>query len=123
MTPIPQKVRKEIANDPSYKLCKLKGLHGHVCGGRITMEHALIYAGKQIQEKWAIISICASGQEVDFFQDAHTMKKELNVWIALNQATTDDLARFPKASYRFQRDNLNAKYGYPKIQVAEEINF
>lgn len=116
MTPIPQKVRREIENDPGYRVCKLKGLHGHVCGGRITMEHALIYAGHQIQEKWAIVSLCARGHEVDQFQDSHTMNKELNVWVALNQATGDDLMRFPRAPYLLLREHLNIKYGYPGMQ-------
>ncbi len=120
MTKIPPKVRKEIDQDPAYKVCKLAGYHGHVCGGRITMEHALIYAGRQIQEKWAIVSLCARGQEVDHYQDAHTMNKELNVWVALNQATEDDLDRFPRADYKVLRDRLNAKYGTFTIPVVME---
>lgn len=112
MTPIPTRVRKEIASDPSYRVCKLTGLHGHVCGGRITMEHAMIYAGKQIQEKWAIISVCAAGQEVDEYQDAHTMNKELNVWVALNQAIDDQLRAYSKAiDLLAKREYLNKKYG------------
>lgn len=127
MTKIPQNVRKEIQNDLSYRVCALKGLHGHICGGRITMEHALIYAGRQIQKKWAIIPVCAAGQEVDHYQDAHTMNKELNVWIALNFASDIDLAEFPRANYSILRDRLNKKYGvYIKIvpsHIESEINY
>lgn len=119
MTPIPQKVRKQIAADPSYRACKLAGLHGHVCGGRITMEHALINAGRQIQEKWAIVSVCAAGQEVDEFQDAHTMNKELNVWVALNQATESELMAYPKTDYLGMREKLNKKYGVWVAPVRE----
>jgi len=111
MTKIPLKVRKEIDADPAYKICALHGKHGHVCGGRITMEHALIYAGRQIQEKWAIVAVCAAAQEVDSFQDARTMKKELNIWAALNQATEADFARFPRALYGSMKVRLNRKYG------------
>ncbi len=127
MTKIPQKVRKEIAADLTYKVCKLAGYHGHICGGRITMEHALIYAGRQIQEKWAIVSICAAGQEVDQYQDAHTMNKELNQWVALNQATMDDLGRFSRAPYVMLRHTLNKKYGVwvpptvPKVDEVDEV--
>lgn len=122
MTPIPTRVRKEIASDPSYRVCKLAGLHGHVCGGRITMEHAMIYAGHQIQEKWAIVSICAAGQEVDRYQDAHTMNKELNRWVALNQATDDHLRTFTKANYIWERDRLNAKYGVWVMPLPSPFN-
>lgn len=121
MTKIPIKVRKEIDADPLYKFCALEGVPGHVCGGRITMEHALIYAGKQIQEKWAIVPICAAGQEVDEYQDAHTMNKELNKWVAFNQATPEDFARFPRAfpTYPEQKARLNRKYGIWKPRKLE----
>lgn len=128
MTKIPTKVRKSIDADPRYRECALKGIPGHVCGGRITMEHALIYAGKQIQEKWAIVPVCAAGQEVDAFQDAHTMNKEMNVWVALNQATTEQLEAYPRAfpPYTSVRERLNKKYGvYVPRQVfpGSEINY
>lgn len=111
MTPIPAKIRKQIVNDPRYRFCALEGVEGHVCGGRITMEHAFIYAGKQIQQKWAIVPICAAGQEVDQFQDAHTMNKEMNQWVALNQATTEELLEFRRADYIGLKARLNQKYG------------
>lgn len=104
-------------NDPRYKRCALCGLHGHVCAGRITWEHAMIYAGKQIQEKWAIVPLCERAHAVNSFQDAGTMKKELNVWLALNQATESDFERFPRAfpSYFEQKIRLNRKYGVPSL--------
>jgi hypothetical protein len=98
--------------DPYYQICCLKGYHSHVCGGRLTREHALIYAGRQIQEYYAIIPVCAAGQEVDTFQDAGTMNKELNVWIALNRATDDELRGISKViDYIRERNRLNEKYG------------
>jgi hypothetical protein len=114
---IPKKVKEDCMNDPRYKRCALFGLHGHVCAGRITWEHALIYAGKQIQEKWAIVPLCERAHAVNSFQDAGTMKKELNVWLALNQATESDFERFPRAfpSYHEQKIRLNRKYGVPNL--------
>lgn len=125
MTKIPTRVRVQIENDPNYKVCALIGHHGHVCGGRVTMEHALIYAGKQIQEKWAIVPICAKGQEVDQYQDAHTMNKDLNKWVALNQGSDDDFKMFPKAfpPYRQQREILNKKYGIWSRYQDNQINY
>lgn len=113
MTKIPSKIVKEIVADPSHLYCALEGLHGHVCGGRITWEHALIYSGKQIQERWAIISICEKAHAVDEYQDAGTMNKDLNVWVALNQGTEEDFKKFPRAfpSYYAQRERLNKIYG------------
>jgi hypothetical protein len=88
------------------------------CSGRITWEHALIYAGKQIDEVWAIIHLCAYHHEVDEFQDGGGLDKEINVWIALNRATTDELLQYSKAiDYQRMRTRLNNKYGNPKIKT------
>ncbi len=86
------------------------------------MEHAIIHAGRQVDAMWAIISVCARGQEVDFFQDAHTMDKRLNKWVALNRATDDELRAFSKAiDYLRERERLNTIYG-PYVQAcAPEI--
>lgn len=90
----------------------LHGQKDHYCDGRITLEHALTFAGKQIQLKWAILAICARGHEVDQFQDAHTMVKEMHVWVALNRATDEDLRIISKAEdYIRTRERLNRKYG------------
>lgn len=98
--------------DPYYKVCALKGLHGHICGGRITKEHAIIYAGRRLNEYWAIVPICARGHEVDDFQDAHTMNKDLNRWIALNRASNVELRAISKViDYLRERTRLNVKYG------------
>lgn len=123
MTKIPQKVRKEIDADPRYKVCALYGQETHICGGRITMEHAFIYAGQQVQQKWAIVPVCARGQEVDHYQDAHTMNKELNQWVALNQATVEELSHFKRVSYLMIRHQLNKKYGVYASKLEINYNF
>lgn len=125
MTKIPQKVKNEILADPKYKFCALHGYHE--CGGRITWEHTMIYAGKQVQEKWAIIALCERGHAVNSYQDAGTLNKERNVWVALNQATEEDFKHFPRAfpTYHEQRERLNRKYGvyYPKFVVHKGDTF
>lgn len=103
-------LRKEINDDPEYSRCSLLG-YGE-CGGRITREHALIYAGKKIQERFAIISLCASHHNVDEYQDAKTMVKDRNIWVALNRASNAELIRFSKTiNYLRERDRLNDKFG------------
>jgi len=112
MTKIPAALKKEIDADPAYKTCMLYGLNGHICDGRVTLEHTLTFGGKQIQEKWAIISLCARGHEVDSYQDAHTMVKEMNVWVALNRANAAERFAISKAvNYDAMLQRLNNKYG------------
>lgn len=91
MKPIPPKLRKQIDEDQFYKTCALYGQKDHMCDGRITYEHAVIFAGNRVQTLWAIVPICAKYHEVDEFQDSHNMDKEMHVWVALNRATDEDL--------------------------------
>lgn len=109
-------LRADIEKDTEYRRCGLQGLLKDIispCEGRVTREHALIHAGKKIQEKWAIIPCCAAHHGVDGFQDAPTeVHKEIRVWVALNRATDDDLRRHSKAiNYLHMRTYLNEKYG------------
>lgn len=98
--------------DPFYKTCALFGQHNHSCEGRITMDHAIEYAGKQLQQLWAILPVCSHGHGVDLFQDDATTSKELREWVCLNRATTEELANISKATdYIRRRTYLNGIYG------------
>ncbi len=128
MTVIPKKMRDEMAQDPFYKVCALSGwvIGGelHICEGRVTWEHAIIFAGEKVQQKWAILPLCAKAHVVDQFQDAGTMTKEHNEWVALCRATEADIRaldplepkdrplQFSKLKFLFDRKNyLIKKYG------------
>lgn len=81
------------------------------CGGSLTWEHALIYGGSQIDEAWAIVILCERHHAVNRYQDCGDLQKEKNIWIALNQATDEELRQYSKAiDYIALRKRLNAKY-------------
>lgn len=110
MNNVPAKLRDALAKDPEYKRCALRGYHR--CDGRITWEHAIIFAGKQLQARWAIIPLCARGHGVDEYQDAGTIDKQKNHWVALNRATDEELRAISKATnYIHERKRLNEIYG------------
>ena len=123
MKTIPQKVRKAMAEDPEYKGCMLRAHPGHTCGGRITIEHPFIFAGSQVDFKNALIAVCAKGQEVDHYQDAHTMDKKLNRWVALNRMTDEEIRSLSKViKWRRERELLNQQYGeYVRPEPKEEL--
>lgn len=99
----------EISSDPYYETCARKFDGG--CKGRITWEHAIIYAGRQLNEKWAIIPLCSYHHAVDEYQDGGDLNKEKNEWIALNRATDEELEEVSDAiDYKAKRDRLNKKY-------------
>lgn len=87
MNNIPQKLRREIAADYYYRTCARVD---NLCDGRITLEHAIIVAGKQLQKKWAIIPLCAFHHSVDQYQDGPGLNKEINRLIALSRASQED---------------------------------
>ena len=113
MHPIPPKLKTELLASDEYKHCMRRlWFKDHYCQGRITFEHAWIYAGKQVQEKWAILSLCALSHSVDQFMNSGILDKEKNWCIALNRATEQELRRYSKAEDLIKkRDYLNKKYG------------
>lgn len=99
-----------MQTDPYYEQCARKP-DGN-CKGRITWEHAITYQGRQLNEKWAIIPLCAYHHAVDEYQDTGDLWKERNIWIALNRATDEELEKVSKAvDYKFLRGRLNLMFG------------
>ena len=94
MRPIPPKLREEMANDPYYKVCARKN---YECSGRITWEHAWIYAGKQINEYWAIIPLCW------YHHLGEGLDKKENRRISLRRASHDDLLKYARKDWEQER--------------------
>lgn len=86
-------------------------LRDHVCAGRITREHALIYAGRQIDEPWAIVLLCALAHSVDQYQDIGILDKQKNEWIAVCRMKRSDEKRYPKVDWAQKRRYLCGLYG------------
>lgn len=115
-TAMSKRLRQEISEDPEYLRCAFQGIHPDLvgeCGGRVTREHAIIFAGKKVQEKWSIIPCCAKHHGVDTFQDGPgEAPKILRQWVALNRATEGELSAISKAvNYVRERNRLNDIYG------------
>lgn len=109
MRKIPPKIRAQIDQDPYYKVCARKD-EGN-CQGRITIEHVLIFAGRQIDDLWNLLPICEYHHGVNKFQDGGDLNKEKHLWIALNRATDEELAKYSKATnYHKEKERLNKIY-------------
>lgn len=108
MRKISEKVKQKLLQEPD--ICSLVHLGG--CAGGITWEHALIYAGRQIDEAWAIIKLCEKHHGVNSYQDVTAVDKERSIWVALNKATDKELLQYSKViNYVKERKRLNEKYG------------
>lgn len=90
MSPIPARIKAQILDDPFYERCSRSSPE---CSGRITWEHAFTYAGKQVQEAWAIIPLCWHHH-----LGSGLVKRE-NQRIAASRASDADRAKYPKLSW------------------------
>lgn len=116
MRKISKNVLAVLTKDPLMKKCMRKlVLNDHECRGRITFEHALLYAGRQVDEVFAIISLCAWAHSVDQFQDGGGLDKRINEWIAVNRMKKSDERRYPKRDWQLMRSRLNGLYGLLKL--------
>lgn len=122
MTTIPKKQRAEMEQDPFYHTCaRNEALHDHECQGdpirgaygrMIEWEHALISKGRKVQKRFAIVPICWWSHR------GPGLNKEINVWIALNRASDDELlelSRLGGRDYFRYRHYLNGKFGVYKV--------
>lgn len=108
MRKISTKIKEQLLQDPQICARKEDGN----CIGRITFEHTLIYAGKQIDEVWAIIKLCEYHHDVNTQQGNGDLQKEKNIWIALNRATDEELLKYSKVvNYLEMKKRLNKIYG------------
>lgn len=88
---MPLKLRNECADDPYYAVCARSNAE---CAGLITWEHALMYAGKQIQEKFAVIPLCYYHHLED------GICKTVNIVIALGRADECDKRNYPLLEWK-----------------------
>lgn len=119
MNNIPKKLRAELAEETFYHYCaRQDALHDHECqrdpmrpGQAVEWEHALVYAGKQVQKRFAIVPLCW------YVHRGPGLNKEINVWIALNRASDDELLELSHKGgrdYFKYRFFLNSRFGvYP----------
>lgn len=109
MNRIPPKLKAELAADPEYKLCVLGDTFpdGMNCSGRITWEHAILYAGKQVQERWAIIPLCV------YHHLGNGLNKRWNKQYAMSRATEEDKKKYPRLNW----EPLIEKYRARNLEV------
>jgi len=120
MNNIPKKLRAELAVDPEYKLCMVTGEPARR-GDPIQWHHAMIFAGRQVQKRFAIVAIKKSIHE-----EVHNpVIKEFIDWIVLNRMTESELDYYSKAvDLRYRKEQLNIAYGvYTPRVAATGINY
>lgn len=113
MRVISQKVKKKILADPFYSRCCITGLSS--AEAKIDWHHNLIYAGRQVDEKWTILPLAETYFGLNFHkyhQGISPAVQERMDWIMLNRGTDEDLKKYSKCvDLMTKRKKLNDKYG------------
>ena len=100
MRPTPIKLRKQIAADPFMRRCIYSQ-----CNEKPEWEHAFLYAGKQINEAWNIIPVCA------YHHRGWGFDKDYNRYRAIIRADIKDLQkRMPKKNWTQIKNYLTKKF-------------
>lgn len=112
MNPIPQKLKKELEVDPFMKICVLtcKASCDEI---KIDWHHCWKYAGRQINEKWAIIPLWDRKHSPQGDPDSvHRCKetREFVQYLSLKRATKEDLEKYPRNNWDLIFKKLKEKY-------------
>ena len=72
----------------------------------VSFQHCWIYAGKQINEIWAIVPL------VSRLNTSHPPKEVEDYcrWISLMRATQSDLDKYPRKDWSQEKVNLDRKF-------------
>jgi len=108
MNNTPKHIRDYWDRNPVYK-CE-RDDEGD-CSGRLTKEHSLIYAGRQIQELWAILDICEYHHSIGKYHGVGNLDKKKHEWLAISKMTPEDMAKYPKRNWKRELELLNKIYG------------
>jgi hypothetical protein len=107
MNSIPKKLRAELAADPYYRKCCLTGKTA--AETKIEWHHGFIWAGKQLQEKWAILPVT---EEVHKKANNSLIKGHLDL-IMLCRASDETLTKYSKAvDLLAKRERLKKRYKF-----------
>ena len=100
-----------MAADPFYAQCCVTGVPA--AEQKVEWHHAMIYAGKQVQERWCIIPL---------LDTVHANEKKRGVrqvidWIIFNRATDEELRKYSKTiNYIKRREWLNKHFKGPWVE-------
>lgn len=102
---IPKRINNMLDRMPRMRECPLVNMQQEFgqCEGRLERHHVWIYAGRDIQEAWAILSPCQKHHAM--VKTDRRVKEELEIR-SLELAMSYELARYPKKDWEQIRTYL-----------------
>jgi len=109
MRKMPMSLRREMEADPYYDRCCVTGQHKKET--KIDWHHNLIFAGRQVNEKWCILPLA---REVHDRVHEKELKDYVD-WLMLNRATEAEIITYSKAvDLAWRKEQLDKKYAHKK---------
>lgn len=96
MRPIPIKMREELAGKKRMTFCVVKGMGFGFCEPKIDWDHVWIYAGRQINETWAIVGVCTRHH---YKKNGNRLLNDSIMRASLRLASPEDLAKYPRKNW------------------------
>lgn len=118
LTPTPPEILDQLMQDPLSKRCWRKlAMDDHECKGRLTWEHALLHAGKRVNEPWALVRLCEYAHSLGQFMDAGILSKDINRWIAFSRIEnwSQVESKYPRTTWRQDFKYLVGLYGVCRL--------
>lgn len=111
MRPLSYRVRKEVNTNRFYKTCVITGWTDEDCKKSglkvyISIEHALEYAGKQMDEPWAVVGLRS---DLNTSYMPLDIKEKCRI-VCLIRSTPEDLRKYPKKDWNQIKKYLFNKY-------------
>lgn len=103
MRPIPLAMRDELELLQRMKVCAVAHFGFGECEPKIEWDHVWIYAGRQINEPWAIIGVCSRHHRL---KDSEWLVRDAIQRASLRLATSEDLARYPRRNWAQLKKSL-----------------
>ena len=91
--PIPKKMRDQLSKDPFMKSC----IVANNCEGRVEFDHAFKYAGRRINELWAILPLCTKHNHGVTKEVQRAREKYLRTRITHFNAESDFRTKYPRS--------------------------
>lgn len=89
------------------KRCAVADLVDSECSGRIQWHHVWTYAGRQIDEAWAIVGVCEYHHEQ--VNGNGTVRQACQL-ASLELATPEDLAKYPRMTWYHLKAILQRRF-------------
>lgn len=106
MRPIPPKLRRQLSEDSFMKRCVY-------CGSPkdIEWEHSWIYAGRQINEWWAIVPLCRDHHRGKY---ASAKVKRYGKWHSIMRGLKEAVQKYPRMNWHQIKKTLDKEF-LPRI--------